>query len=60
MDSVSIFILGKGCHFDRKIIPKDAIIRMTEPFKWPVVFNERVMKSFEWPDAFNERVTKSF
>ena len=46
--------------FARKIIPRDAIIPMTKPFKWPVVFNERVMKSFEWPDAFNERVTKSF
>ena len=45
--------------FDSKIISTDAIIRMTKPFKHPVVFNERV-KSFEWPDAFNERVTKSF
>ena len=33
---------------------------MTKPFKRPVVFNERVMKSFERVDIFNEQVTNSF
>ena len=39
---------------------RNVIIRMTKPFRRPVVFNARVMKSFARPDAFNERVTKSF
>ena len=47
-------------HVIRQKIQRNAIIQMTELFKWPDDFNKWVTKSFERFNVSNERVIKSF